>query len=76
MKKKELDSMIRGELNHIPRDIKRSTQNLVRLKYAVERRRRPDLPKETVLKAAIEAVKMQNLGFEPKYDKNFFNLMI
>ncbi len=73
MKREELESQLKEELNHIPEDIRLSSQRLLRYAYNVKRRERMDVSKEVVLKACVDSVKKQDPFFEPKYDKEFFN---
>lgn len=77
MKQEQLVHVIAEELEHIPRSVKGSAQNELRLVY--NRRRRVDLgrdpatPRRQSLKRAIQVVAASNPGSYPDYDKEFFD---
>lgn len=74
MKRDVMNAKIKEELDRIPKDIKGSSQMILRMAYRVARSARMDQPKEVALKSAIEAVKKQDPNFEPKYDREYFKV--
>ena len=75
MKKSEIDSQIAEDLKHIPREVKGSPQNHLRMYYAPLRRHdltKTTKTKEETLKEAILQVRKSFPNFTPKYDKNYF----
>jgi len=78
MKKEEMDKLVGKELDHIPRGLRGSPQNSLRLYYSGMRKTslRGDavtkLTKEDVLLQAINELKKSNPDFKPLYDLEFF----
>ena len=76
MKREEMVKLVRSELEHIPKGLKGSTQNRLRIYYNAWRRR--DLltgkPKEQTLEAAIKMLKEKHPDFDPKFDEVFFKM--
>jgi len=75
MKKSEIDSQIAKDLEHIPRGAKWSSQNFLRLQYALVRKHdisKTTKTKETTLQEAITQVKKRFSDFQPRYDSDYF----
>ncbi len=78
-KGKEIRDRVKLELEHIPRGLRGSSQNELRMIYwmmrqhSLGRRGNKESKEETLLKS-IEAVKKYNSDFEPKFDEYFFKL--
>jgi len=75
MKKLEIDFQIKQDLTHIPRGVKGSPQNILRMQYAIVRRHdisKTTKTKEDTLREAIIIVKKQFPDFQPKYDATYF----
>jgi len=78
MKRDELNKKVTEELEHIPKDLKGSTQNELRMLYNLIRRRElgrnpASLAKDSLVKA-IEAVKKDKPDFLAIYDREFFSV--
>lgn len=76
MNKQEMDSMTE-DLKHMPRGLKGSNQNMLRLLYSDIRKH--DIAtsakiKEVTLKNAIAELKKQDPSFTPSYDRNYFKI--
>lgn len=76
MKRSELESKLESELEHIPRCLRGSYQNELRLFYNGMRRNdlAKDVPegKAKILRKAIQYLKKGYPDFVPRFDKNFF----
>ena len=75
MKRAEINEIIRQELEYIPKGTKGSTQNRLRFQYSAFRRKgiTKGKSREECLKETIDLLKMNNPGFQPEFDKSFFN---
>jgi len=76
MKLTEIKSQVEEDMKHIPRGIKGSSQNMLRVFY--NDMRMHDLAKtakskKETLKQAIDNVKKDNPDFVPKYNRNYFS---
>ena len=77
MKRAELNKKVTEELQHIPEDIRDSTQNELRMLYNLIRRRElgrnsASQTKDSLLKA-IETLRKDKPDFLPIYDRDFFH---
>ena len=78
-KGKEIRDRVKLELEHIPRGLRGSSQNELRMVYWMRRqhslgRKGNKESKEATLLKSIETVKKYNPDFKPKFDKDFFKL--
>jgi len=82
MNKEEMDKLIGEELDHIPRGLRGSPQNLIRLYYSgmrktsLRRDATTKTTKEDVLLQVINELKKNNPDFKPSYDPEFFVIKI
>jgi len=77
MKRDELNKKVTEELQYIPKDIRGSTQNELRMLYNLIRRRElgrnsASQTKDSLLKA-IETLRKDKPDFLPIYDRDFFH---
>lgn len=75
--KSQLNTQVKKELEHIPRGIKGSAQNTLRLYYFDLRKSdlaKTSKTKNETFKEALDSVKKEHPNFIPKYDPNFFQL--
>ena len=76
MKREEMTRIVKSELEHIPKGSKGSVQNRLRVYYNAWRRR--DLlrgkAKEETLEEAIKMLKEGYPDFNPKFDRDFFEM--
>lgn len=78
-KVEKMRERVKKELEHIPRGVKGSSQNLLRSAYWMKRMnslgKDPKYKsKEEVLKASINTIKRRSPSFTPEYDTEFFEL--
>lgn len=76
MKKKEMDKIIKFELEYIPKGSKGSIQNKLRFYYNVYRRRglARGKSREESLKDAIGKLREGYPNFNPTFDREFFRI--
>jgi len=77
MKLTEINSQVKEDLEHIPRGVKGSAQNLLRLYYSDLRKHdlaKTSKTKNETLKQAVDSVKKDHPDFFPKYDRDCFQL--
>jgi len=76
MKREELNKKVTEELEHIPKDLRGSTQNELRMLYNLIRRRElgqnPASSAKGSLLKAIETLRKDKPDFSPIYDRDFF----
>jgi hypothetical protein len=78
MEREQIQKIIKGELEHIPKGLKGSPQNQLRNLYTVMREHSlgkhvvNKITKEEVLMQAIDSIIINNPEFKPDYDSNFF----
>jgi hypothetical protein len=73
----EIEGIVSSELEHIPRGLRGSSQNMLRMLYNMLRRHSLTISiipptKEEVLREAVNAVREEDPDFTPEYDKDFF----
>jgi hypothetical protein len=78
MKRAEINEIIKRELEYIPKGSKGSIQNRLRFKYSASRRKGLTRGKtrQECLRETIDQLKTSNPGFQPEFDKGFFNTAI
>ena len=72
-----INAQVDKELQHIPRGIKGSAQNMLRLYYSDLRRHdlaETSKTRNETFKQAVDNVKKDNPDFVPKYDHDYFQL--
>lgn len=77
MKLTEIKSQVEEDMKYIPRGIKGSSQNMLRVFYNAMRMHdlaKTSKSKEETLKQAIDNVKKDDPDFVPDYDHNYFQL--
>lgn len=78
MKRMEMNEIIKQELEYIPKGSKGSMQNRLRFQYSALRRRgiAKGKSRQECLRETIDRLKEHHPGFEPEFDKGFFNTTI
>jgi hypothetical protein len=78
MKRAEINEIIKQELEYIPKGSKGSIQNRLRFQYSAFRRKgiTKGKTRQECLKETIDQLKTNNPGFQPEFDKSFFNAAI
>jgi len=78
MKRAEINEIIKQELEYIPKGSKGSIQNRLRFQYSAFRRKgiTKGKSRQECLKETIDQLKTNNPGFQPEFDKGFFNTTI
>ena len=76
MRAREMNRLVKDELEHIPREYGNLPQNMLRAVYNVTRRYGLKLgeKKEKALARSIEALKKDYPGWRPSYDREYFRL--
>jgi hypothetical protein len=76
MKAKEMNRVLKEELDHIPREYGNLPQNMLRAVYNSTRRYGLKLGegKEKALARSIEALKKDYPAWRPSYDREYFRL--
>jgi hypothetical protein len=76
MNAKEMNRLLKDELEHIPREYGNLPQNLLRATYNSSRRYGLKLgeTKEKALARSIEGLKKDYPSWKPSYDKAYFTL--
>lgn len=76
MKRDEMTKIVVHELEHIPRDVRGSEQNMLRAFYNARRRHDLALPKpmgrKSVLEWSVARLKQTWPDYEFRYGKSFF----
>ena len=76
MKREEMNAKVDEELKHIPRHLRGSPQNHLRVTYNGIRRRdlarNPSADRHQSLVSALEAFRISYPDFTPAYDKDYF----
>ena len=75
MKRAEINELIKQELEYIPKGSKGSIQNRLRFHYSAFRRKgiTKGKSRQECLKETIDLLKEDDPGFQPEFDKGFFN---
>ena len=76
MKRAEINELIKQELEYIPKGSKGSIQNRLRFRYSAFRRKglTKGKSRQECLKETIDLLKENDPGFQPEFDKSFFNV--
>jgi len=76
MKRAEINELIKLELEYIPKGSKGSIQNRLRFRYSAFRRKgiTKGKSRQECLKETIDQLKENDPGFQPEFDKGFFNI--
>jgi hypothetical protein len=76
LKRAEINEIIKQELEYIPKGSKGSIQNRLRFHYSAFRRKGISKGKsrQECLKETIDLLKTNNPGFQPEFDKSFFDI--
>ncbi len=75
MKRMEMNEMIKHELEYIPKGSRGSIQNRLRFQYSASRRKgiAKGMSRQECLRETIDRIKENHPGFQPEFDKGFFN---
>jgi hypothetical protein len=76
MKRMEMDEIIKQELEYIPKGSRGSIQNRLRFQYSALRRKgiAKGKSRQECLRETIDQLKEHHPGFQPEFDKGFFNV--
>jgi hypothetical protein len=78
LQRENMNALIRKELEHIPRGMRRSPQNEFRWLYPIIRRKHlsksATIPRDVTLVEAISSMRKspRHEEFEPEYDRDYF----
>jgi len=75
MKRMEMNEIIKQELEYIPKGSRGSIQNRLRFEYSALRRKgiAKGKSRQECLRETIDLLKEHHPGFQPEFDKGFFN---